>query len=800
MSSKHPLRRSCAFCRARKIKCSNETICEACRKQGADCIYDFEPPRPKVRNLSFDSTKTNNLLQVRSEHELPDSKRRRSCSANSTSSMSPGKTHEDLATLGDGVESLAASLEHMFHDKFSQLIFSESRRTPPQPKLNSIQVLCANLLPVIAFDLVTAVGQRYSDLGCPQSSDPSDQLISTGLSNDSNTSMFDNTTAYCSPLSNLSHRHRNQLIDVWFSAHPLTFLISKTLLLREIREDTCDEILMAVMLADASFVIGEQSAVVRGHELLQWAKTQLQMRPYYRPSEDSDAVYSGVPTRVYKGVTTAQALVLLAWNALSLQEFRRAVCYIGVAIKLVTEIKDAMSKDVSPPNSSRINGVDVLDIEKELVSNLWWTTFSLNLWSSIQTGTMPDIAPSTFSLDSLPLTETCSVSIQLDLVSENFNTLQKQKRNIREMWPVAYMVNTVAYLVSYEPDQAVSKHGVGICKEAIRLLEVTNTKDANSDGLTEGGSRQLLTAFHQTMVIQFLFPKNESYYEKVVVPTETVYQFSSSVEQIIQSLSLSKGHLNHHMTSASSFQQPLSKALCTLLGTCSRAFNLIRDNPGLRLNHDYFRSEWDNRLCSLASSLYTVSKDERFYQGVALRNVRKQLKSCARAFGGQNTSNVLGLLDPGMNSMRSMSHSPQGSIKASNGLTTNEALTDMPSPFQCAEPTSRLSSSMPSSSRSSTSVSAHSFTPFEEMNKWPVPETYSHGMMGAGHLNSPPIMHQGAQNGTHIQNVWYSQPPPMMNFETAGPVSIQPDQWVWPTTNAEAATYLSFQSLDMDEA
>ncbi|KAM0212810.1 hypothetical protein ACHAQD_009672 [Fusarium lateritium] len=439
--------------------------------------------------------------------------------------MSPGKTHEDPATLGDGVESLAASLEQMFHDKFSQSIFAESGRT--QPQLNSSQVLCANLLPTIAFDLVTAVGQRYSDLGCSQPNDPSNQLISIGLSNDSTTAMFDNVASYCSPLSNLSHRHRNQLVDVWFSAHPLTFLISKTLLLREIREDTCDEILIAVMLADASFVIGERSAVVRGHELLQWAKTQLQMRPYCRSSEYNDAVYSGVPTRVYKGVTTAQTLVLLAWNALSSQEFRRAVCYIQVAIKLVAEIKDAMAKEVSPPNSSRINGVDVLDIEKELVSNLWWTTFSLDLWSSIQIGATSDITPSTFSFDSLPVTETCSVSIQLDLVSENFNTLQKQKSNIREMWPVAYVVNTAAYLVSYEPDRTVSKHGVGICKEAIRLLNGTSTKDSDLHVASDDASRQLLVAFHQTMIVQFLFPKIESYYEKVVVPAETNISITS---------------------------------------------------------------------------------------------------------------------------------------------------------------------------------------------------------------------------------------------------------------------------------
>ncbi|EMT63384.1 hypothetical protein FOC4_g10013605 [Fusarium odoratissimum] len=408
---------------------------------------------------------------------------------------------------------------------------------------------------------------------------------------------------------------------------------------------------------------------------------------------------------------------------------------------------------------------------------------------------LPKTTPSTFDLESLPVTSTSSVTIQLDLVSENFNTLQKQKSNIREMRPLAQVVSTVSYLFSQTSDQAASKHGVGICKEAIRSFG-TNTNDPKAKGQDDDRLWQLLVAFHHTMIIQFLFPKNGSFYERVVVPAETVDQFCASVEQIIQSFSPTTRQLNQN--SASTFQQPLSKALCTLLDTCSRAFNLLRDNLGLSLDHSYFRPEWDNRLCSVASSLYTISKDERFYQGTTLRSVRKQIKSCARAFGSNSTTNALGLLEPSMNSMRSMSHSPQSNVRPPNGfIANNEALVDMPSPFQ-AEASSRVSSSMPSSSGSSTSVSTHSFTPFEEMNKWPVNETFSHGIMSTN-MNSPPIAQQGIQDGTPMQNMWYSQAPPMMNFEAAGPVSLQHSQWAWPPTSGEGAPYMSFQTLDMDE-
>ncbi|RGP70542.1 transcription factor [Fusarium longipes] len=792
MTSKHPLRRSCAFCRARKIKCSNETICEACRKQGVDCIYDFDSPRAKGRNPSFDGTKGSNLLQVRPEHDLPESKRRRSCSANSASSMSPGTAHEDLVPLGDGVESLAASLEQVFQDNFSQVVFRETNRI--ELKSQSDRVRCTGLLPLVAHDLVGYVGQGYSTLGSCQSDDSNSQLIRTGLSNDATSSMFDISTSHCSsPISTFSHRQRNQLIDVWFSAHPLTFLISKTLLLREMREDTCDEILIAVMLADASFVIGDGPVVTRGHELLQWAKTQLQMRPSCYLSEDKGAAYSGVPTRVYKGVTTAQTLVLLAWNALSSSEFRRAICYIQVASKLVTQIKDCISKDTSPPSSSRINGVDVLDIEKELVTNLWWTTFSLNLWMSIQTGVLPDITLSTFTLDSLPETETSSVSIQLDLVSENFNTLQKQKRNIQEMRPLAHVVNTVAYLLS-QSDQAASQHGVSACREAIREVGRADTKCSNSGGLSDDEPQHLINAFHQTMIIQLLFPKNGSFYDQVIIPTETLHQFCSSLEHVVQFLSSPAGQ---HSTPASPIHEPLSKALCNLLDACSRAFSLVSENLGLGLDPSYFRPEWDSRLCSLASSLYTISKTEHFYQTMSLRNVRKQLKACIRAFGDQDSSNALGLLDPRMNSMRSLSRSPHSNNKSSNTfIVTDDSSTGIPSPFHYVEGDSRISSSMPSSSASSTSVSTQSFTPFEEMDKWHIDGSYPQGTIPAGNLASPAVVHSGLQNGTPIHNMWYSQAAQMLNFQTTSPAAIQSTQWAWPSTSAEDTTYISFQTME----
>ncbi|KAF4464251.1 transcription factor [Fusarium albosuccineum] len=795
MTSKHPLRRSCAFCRARKIKCSNETICEACRKQGADCIYDFEPPRPKGRNPSIDGTKSN-LLHVRSDLGLPESKRRRSCSASSGPSTPPSKAQEDFGSSGDNVESISKALENMFLQRFPQSSrpFTPNKHIEALANPTSQNSRYTGLLSLLAYDLVGLVIERFGSLGCYHNEQSSGQFFRSGMATDEAPAMFDTLASKSNPLADYGPRQRGQLIDVWYSAHPLSFLVSKTLLLREVRDGTCDEILLAVMLADASFVLGDEVTTARGHNLLRWAKAQLQTRPRHQNLADDDAIYSSVPTRVYKRVTTAQALVLLAWNALSSSEYRRAVCYIDLGSKVVAEIKVSMSRDASPPNSSRINGVDVLDVEREVVTFLWWTTFSLNLWASIQRGTLPESIPATFTLDSLPMTESSSVLIQLDLVSENLSTLQKQKSSMREMWPLAHISSTVAYLFLHTSDH-VTRHGVSVCRETIKSFgseandnNKPDTKESVfSERKPDGISRQLLLAFHHTMAIQFLFPKNGDFRNQ----SETVSRFCSWTEGILKFLSSAPEQPHDPLAVTTSLRQSLPKAFCLVFDTCARAFNVIRANMGLNLGETCFHQGWDGRLFPLANSLYALSKDDRFIQGATLRGVRKHLKTCARAFGVPSGS--LGLPQQDASRVRSISHSPQRTTQMQNYFaTTPQAMGDASSPFSCIEDVSGVSSSMPSSSGSSASVSTQSFTPFD-MNKWPLDGGFSQSML------SPPAVQHGMPEGAPM-NMWYSQAPPMVDLESAGPVSIQLGQWVWPTTDSDDTAYLSFQALDMDES
>ena len=71
--------------------------------------------------------------------------------------------------------------------------------------------------------------------------------------------------------------------------------------------------------------------------------------------------------------------------------------------------------------------------------------------------------------------------------------------------------------------------------------------------------------------------------------------------------------------------------------------------------------------------------------------------------------------------------------------------------------------------------------------------------METNNLSPSTVAQQPLQNGTPMQAVWYSQTPPMLNFQAAGPASIQNNQWVWPNGSTEDTTYIPFRALDMEE-
>ncbi|TWU76948.1 hypothetical protein ED733_007144 [Metarhizium rileyi] len=843
MASKHPLRRSCAFCRARKIKCSNETICEACRRQGADCIYDFEPPRPKSRTISQDSSRSDPA--VRSDGVSGQQR---------SSSGSPVGTISKEPTSLEDVGNIARVLEQKFYENFSTDVgprsspwqekisayhrsIQNSVRERPEAvavKFNPKNVKYTGILNLLTHDLVGLVTDQFGSLGCHHVEDGGARFFLSGLINDKTQTMFDNAPLSGNPLSEYGQRQQTQLIDVWFSVHPLSFLVSKTLLLRELRDGTHDEILLAAMLADANLSIGDEVAMARGHVLLRWATAQLRTRPLRsnQSSSAGTAQYSGISTRIFSGISTAQALMLLAWNALCSFQIRRATCYIGLAGKIATEIKEQISSTAAPMTSSRINGIDVFDVEKEVVAYLYWTTYSLSLWAFIQMGNghFSGLLPTSLTSIFLPVTEASSVIIQLDMVSENFSTLQKQKTVIREMWPLAHIASIIAYICALYPHDGdtsespktnywqeapllalqriqqgkPSQDVASVCHEINRVLmesiHILNKR------VTEASSRSLVLLVYHTMAIHFLFPMSPQGVAEERVSAEVVDRFCASSQEILQIFQVISDQPQDLFSITPSLRSFFPELFFLALDTCARALNLIHTKKtGALLMDPTTIHAYNGRLKSLAKGLYTTTNNDFLNQGKSLRSVRKQLRSCVRAFGGTRPESASSGVSSPDDSSTSESSMPQSPLHRDRPLisrpetdclseATTAVTSSFVSPMDITTFPRAVHSSVPSSDSGSSSIL---YTPVDEVHKpgWVTADELFHTILDPTALSTPTGDHHlGVSDLADMQNSWYPQMPGVMDFDISGSMSGM--QWEWPEVGMETAAATAGSDMD----
>ncbi|KAH7112712.1 hypothetical protein EDB81DRAFT_893943 [Dactylonectria macrodidyma] len=844
MASKHPLRRSCAFCRARKIKCSNETICEACRRQGADCIYNFESSRPKARNTNQNST-ISSLTPMRNGDFPSSHSRRRPSSASSLHSTPSSTIADELTAPPESVESVAIALEQRFYEDFSQEAAGQ-RSSPWQERIAAYHrafqtslrdrtesttakfspknVRYTGILSLLSHDLICLVTDQFGSLGCHHVEEGGARFFLSGLASDKTQTMFDNPALGSNPLSDYGQRQQTQLIEVWYSVHPLSFLVSKTLLLRELRDGTHDEILLATMLADANFSIGDEVAITSGNVLLRWAIAQLRNRPLpsSQHSPNGTGIASGISTRIFNGISTAKALMLLAWNALCSFQLRRAICYISLAGRIASEIKDQISNTTAPMTSSRINGIDVFDVEKEIVAYLYWTAYSLSLWAFIQTGYghFSALLPTSLTPIFLPVTEASSVMIQLDLVSENFSTLQKQKSVIREMWPLAHIASVVAYIFALYPQDLEtsespttnfwqeapllalkriqqgkrSKDIASVCREINQVLmesiHILNRQVA------EASSRNLVLVVYHVMTIHFLFPMLQPMHPEEAINANVAERFCSSTEEILQLFEFTSDQPQDLFGVTPSLHSSFPDVFCLSLDTCARTLDFISGRLSQSVNDTHMSQVYESRLEMLTRRLYKMSQDDFLNQGTSIRLVRKRLKSCVRAYGYSSASDSSGVSSPDNTRLPSMSHSPRRSphileaCEPERLSTTPKVVVESPSAYECAGVASTLPSSMPSWASSSGTSTINSFSPFEEPSKreWQPANNLFPDMLDPSALGAPIGDHPSIAELVDMHSTWCPQMPTMMDFDMAGPIPVQCWPWDWQDPADEAAT------------
>lgn len=91
----------------------------------------------------------------------------------------------------------------------------------------------------------------FSSLGCERPHAVNRSFYITCLAADSTQEMFDHSRTMKNPFSVLGMYRVLQLVDVWFSTHPLYSVVSKTMMTREVKDETVDPALLAITVADA---------------------------------------------------------------------------------------------------------------------------------------------------------------------------------------------------------------------------------------------------------------------------------------------------------------------------------------------------------------------------------------------------------------------------------------------------------------------------------------------------------------------------------------------------------------------
>ena len=533
-------------------------------------------------------------------------------------------------------ESLAAFHRKVSEDHASTL---ESILGSPVDGTPRRTVSYAQLLYTMTQGLVEMLSVRFGSLGCYQLQDPSSRFYAVSLANDDTPSMFEPRAAEpANPLDAFDGHRTVQMLEVWFAVHPLSNIFSKTLLLRSYKNGTHDPLLLAVMLADACYVHEDDTTQQQRESLFEWTAGRLYDR-----------------MAVECGLSTVQMLMLLGWHELCLSHARRATCYLGYAGRVATRLQ---VKCIQMPETglSQVNGIDVAQVEAEIVRNIYWLTFSITLWCFMQIDQpYPQLLPSTIPVNFPPEDESLSIIVKLDIASDNVSTLAKQVGMIHELWPLSHIASTTAHIYAllprkqdmeetaqpgswqYQPlhqlrqllsaNQNISTLCINIRKvliNAVKMLEA-NVMNLLSKAL-------VLTAYHTT-IIHLLFPRLEPSEDRAVVTEEMLDQFliSSRGLQHLFSVVDAEHDTDHLITRIRS--STFADVFVLGLDVCSRAIHYFyrRLRGGSPLEVERISAKAAD-LTTVASDMHAASKSETLLTAKNLRLIKKKVKEVKLLF------------------------------------------------------------------------------------------------------------------------------------------------------------------------
>ncbi|CAF9915050.1 MAG: hypothetical protein ALECFALPRED_009962 [Alectoria fallacina] len=671
------MRRSCGFCRSRKIRCSGQNICSACRERNIDCVYGREGSKGRPRGVTSKiatrgtSQKVENATAVQNMQTHPTPSPIVDPSLNNSSTPAPPQTNHAFRTKKrartEDVDlaskhTIAADLQQIFGRLFDTQGFDDIETCPNaisalgrknSENQTSIQSGDTSARPAITYeepmrvlikDYVEMVALQFGDLGCDQVENDGLRLFKRCLAMDDTQNMFDHPTEAPNPLLEYNDHQTLQMIDVWFSHHPLAVIISKTLLLRSCRDGAHDNILLAVILADVKFAENNSEARDKGTEIFRWAYSRL----FDISNTNVDLV-------------TVQALTLLGWYELCAARVRRSICYFLHASNLVTSLQAPTIR------LNQINGMDIGEVEAELARSIRWITFSVILWAFMQMDApIMELLPSSSSTSFPPINETSSSVFALDSASDNISTLPHQARTIRDLWPISHVASTTAHIYALyprkqilaEPSKRVSWH-THTLRQLQRLSSpLQNTPEDVSNLCSrvrhvlvgaldlfephagcETSQSTVLSAYH-TMIVHFLFPRSPDLSGSRPVTVGLIEDVCRSARALLQvSSALERPQDCGRMTMGLC---PCTIAEVFVLGldACGRAFAYFQSRTRLSVEPEAsLISAKYEELSSLASNLRVLSKHENLRQTKRTQAMKKQLKQVVQTFDNLSPRN-----------------------------------------------------------------------------------------------------------------------------------------------------------------
>ncbi|KAK6495889.1 hypothetical protein TWF481_002934 [Arthrobotrys musiformis] len=419
------MRNSCRFCRHRKIKCSRQNICSACRQRKTDCIYEAEASKGRPRK---GAPKGGRIEKI--EGGTPKA-----------------------PLIYDNITPFSSITKRIDAADQETVIHGSGNTSTSSFGLSDIDN--ESIRGIINYEIIEIVCSNVSNLRCEPSGRNKPRLISKSLLMDRSSRMFEPEPriSFEDPLIQLqSEAHAIfQMIDVWLLEHPLSRIISKTLLLHSVTNTEYDPALLSIILSDAfGFSMGKGRSE-KAEKLYYWATACLQN------ISDSAATMS-----------TAQTLILLGWHELRQNRPKRAICYFIKSSRVVQILLEGIT-DGKSPCTSQINGVREREVQTELIINMQLVTSALRLWMLLQMNpslNLIDLHEAKSPATPLISKETDSKLIELDLASDNVSTLNAQAKSIRSLFFLSATTFTASRLLAIYDEYAISSFTEN-CRAAI---------------------------------------------------------------------------------------------------------------------------------------------------------------------------------------------------------------------------------------------------------------------------------------------------------------------------------------------